>query len=155
MFKTISVDYDYLCNNETHTINYLTKKSDSFSLSVTIKKPYSQHPPVFNYDTLLQPFVIKYILDRKDWPVDFLTRRKHQIMIMCHSSKESREALLQLPNVFLNLESEKVEDICFYRSKKIWFATISHERMAFMINPTAEDLSFFGGKGTVGVNPNK
>lgn len=143
MFNKISIDYDYICNNTTCVINYLIKNSDSFSLSVTTKKPYSQFPPVFNCDTQLQPFIIEYILDRKDWPVDFLTRRKHQIMIMCHSSKESCKALQQLPNIFLSVGPDMVEDICFYRSSKLWFATISHESLAFMINPTADDLSFF------------
>lgn len=64
-------------------MDFLTKNSDAFSFTTIIKKPYSQLPPSFGCNVQLQPFVIKYIFERKDWPVDFLGQLKHQIMVSC------------------------------------------------------------------------
>lgn len=137
------IEYEDIIKNEAVIIDFLTKKSDCFSVTVIIKKPYSQIPPVFNYDTYLRPFVIKYIFDKKDWLVDFLGNRKHQIMVVCNCCKESRKQLLQMPNVFSPIDNNMPEDICFYRNGVLWFSTISHEKMAFMVNATEEDRLFF------------
>lgn len=141
MFKKINVDYDSIVKNEPAVIDFLSKNSDSFSVTAVIKKPYSQMPPIFNYDTQLQPYVIRYIFERQDWPVDFLGKLKHQIMVVCRCCKESRIQLLQMPNIFLPLDNDMPEDICFYRNDNLWFATVSHEKMAFMINATKEDIA--------------
>lgn len=143
MVHRLYVNYDDIILNEPILLKYLIKNSDSFSVTAVIKKPYSQLPPIFNYDKQLKPFVIKYIFDRKDWPVDFLGTLKHQIMVVCRSCKESREELLKMPNIFLPIEHDMPEDICFYRNEKLWFATISHEKMAFLVNATKEDIMFF------------
>ena len=91
----------------------------------------------------LQPFIIKYIFERQDWPVDFFGKLKHQIMVVCRCCKESRIQLLQLPNIFLPIENDMPEDICYYRNGNLWFATISHEKMAFMVDATNKDVAFF------------
>lgn len=147
MSHRIYMNYEDIIKNEPVVIDFLAKKSNCFSVTTVIKKPYSQLPPVFNYSTQLQPFITKYIFERKDWPVDFLGHLKHQIMVVCHCCKESRKQLLHMPNIFLPIDSKMPEDICFYRNGKLWFATISHEKMAFMVDATKEDVAFFKEKG--------
>lgn len=143
MFDRINVNYQDIVENASAVIGYLTKNSEFFSISVIIKKPYSQFPPSFDYKEQLQPFITKYIFERKDWLVDFLGCAKHQIMVVCRCCKESRKALLQMPNIFLYMDNDVPEDICFYRQGKLWFATISHERMAFFSNSTKEEVEIF------------
>ena len=141
MYK-MTVNYDDLVDNVSSVIEYLMKKSDCFSVTVIIKKPYSQQPPVFNQSEQFNDFIIKYYFDYKTWPVNFLGRLKHQILIMCCCNKESREMLLKIPNIFIP-EINMPEDICFYRNGKLWFATVSHEKLAFVFDAKKEDLKFF------------
>lgn len=142
MFNKINVNYNGIVKNEQIIIGYLSKHSDNFSLTVVIRKPYSQDPPIFKYSEQLTPYATKFIFDRKDWPVDFLGQLKHQIMMIGRCCKESRKELLKMPNLFSTLEYDVPEDICFYRNGKLWFATVTHEKMAFMLNPTKQDLEF-------------
>ena len=149
MFDKTYLNYNKIVDSVSATIDYLTKKSDSFSVIAVIQKPYSQFPPAFNYDTQFQPFVTKYIFERNNWPADFFGRSKHQIMVVCRCCKESRIQLLQMPNVFLPMNSDMPEDICFYRGDRLWFATISHEKIAFVKDATKDDIDFFKGIGSV------
>ena len=143
MFHKTNVNYEDIIQQEQIIIDFLSKNSDYFSVTVIIKKPYSQMPPVFNYNVQLYPYAVKYIFEKKDWLVDFLGQLKHQIMVVCRCCKGSRKELLQMKNLFLPVENDMPEDICFFRNGKLWFATISHEKIAFIINPTSEDIKFF------------
>lgn len=142
MLHKINLNYEDIVKKEPVIIDFLTKNSDCFSVTVIIKKPYSQIPPIFNYDAQIHPYATKYIFEKKDWLVDFLGQLKHQIMVVCRCCKESRKMLLQMPNIFLPIKNNMPEDICYFRNGKLWFATISHEKMAFILNPTNEDIQF-------------
>ena len=142
MFSRRIVGYEDVVRNKDALITYLTKNTDYFSVVVKIKKPYSQIPPVFNYDRQLQPYVKQYIFQENDWLVDFLGKSYHQIMVVCNCCKGSRNELLQMPNIFLPEENVEPEDVCFYRNKKLLFATVSHEKIAFMVQPSNKDLEF-------------
>ena len=147
MSHKIYVNYEDIVKNEPTIIDFLTKNSNYFSFTTVIEKPYSQLPPVFNYDLELHPFITKYIFERKHWLVDFLGYLKHQIMVVCRCCKESRKQLLQMPNIFLSVDNNMPEDFCFYREDELWFATISHEKIAFIMNATEEDISFLKKNG--------
>ncbi len=148
MFENLKeVNYNDIVKNEPLIINYLAKYSDSFSMIPIIKRPYSQIPPVFNYVEQLRPFVIDYLFDREKWPVDFFGRDKHQIMVICKCCKESRAVLVNMPNVFHPSENNLPEDICFFRNGKLWFATVSHEQIAFTVDMTKQDINFFEQNG--------
>ena len=142
MSRETYINYDDIVKNEQALIDYLAKNSDTFSVLVILKKPYSQDPPAFNYDVQLRPFVKQYIYERSARPVRFLSYSNHQIMVVCHCNGKSRKQLLQMPNLFLAEEGDLPEDICFYRNGQIWFATISHEKLAFALDVTEEDVSF-------------
>ena len=45
------------------------------------------------------------------------------------------------------IDNDIPEDICFYRNGKLWFATISHEKIAFAVDVTKADLTFFKENG--------
>ena len=147
MSDRIYLNYDDIVKEESVVIDYLAKNSDRFSVTAVIKRPYSQLPPDFNYGVQLQPFVENYIFERKDWLVNFLGYMRHQIMVVCRCCKESRKQLLLMPNVFLPIDNDIPEDICFYRNGKLWFATISHEKIAFAVDVTKADLTFFKENG--------
>lgn len=53
--------------------------------------------------------------------------------------------LSRMPNLFLP-EINMPEDICFYRNEKLWFATVSHERLAYIFDAGKEDLVFLSEK---------
>lgn len=54
--------------------------------------------------------------------------------------------LLKMPNIFIP-ENNMPEDICFYRNSKLWFATVSHERIAYIFDARKEDLDFLSKNG--------
>lgn len=142
MLNKRMIEYEGIIENGPKVIEFLAKNSDWFSIIVKIKKPYSQIPPAFNYDHQLSLYVIQYIFQEKDWLVDFLGKPSHQIMVVCRCCKESRKELLKMPNLFLASEYDVPEDICFYRNGKLWFASITHEKISFILNSTKEDLDF-------------
>jgi hypothetical protein len=142
MFDRVIIDYNDIVKNEKKVLDYTSKFSDCFSILAIIKKPYSQNPPVFKYSDLFYPYATKYIYDKKDRPINFLSNLKHQIMIICDCCKGSRKMLIELPNIFIPLENDLPEDVCFFRNGIAWFVTISHEKMAFMQNPSKADLDF-------------
>lgn len=142
MFDRRIIKYEDIVRNKDALITYLTKNADSFSVVVKIQKPYDQKPPIFHYDQQLCPYVTRYIFDKHDWLVDFLGAEHNKIMLVCKCCKGSRNELLQMPNIFLPEENVEPEDICFYRNGKILFATVSHEEIAFMVEPSKEDLAF-------------
>ena len=143
MSDRIYVKYDDIVKNESKVIEYLSTRADFFSVIAVIKKPYLQMPPVFNYDSQLRPFVKDYLFDRSDWPVDFFGRSKHQIMVVCRCCKESREELLRMPNLFLPIDNDMPEDICFYRNGVLLFGTVSHEKIAFFSNVESSEVFSF------------
>ncbi len=141
MFK-IKINYQNIIEKEKTIINFLAKNSDFFSVLVLIKKPYSQNPPVFNFSDKFTPFLKECLPYRKDWPINFSGQLKHQIMIICDCCRKSRMELMEMPNLFTPIEYNAPEDICFFRNNQPWFATISHEKLAFMLEPKDEDLKF-------------
>ncbi len=142
MFDRVKINYEDIVNKEKEIINFIAKNSDCFSFVVKIKKPYSQIPPVYNYSDLLNPHSLKYLFYKEDWPIDYISQDKHKIMIKYRCNSESRKTLLKIPSLFSPKENDEPEDICFYRNGKLWFLTISHEKIAIMIKATENDIEF-------------
>ena len=145
MFNNIGLNFNDLIANYNEVIKYVSKKSDLFSMISNLNKPYLKMPPNFEHEKImktLEPFLDKYITGIKKWP-GTITTDNHKIMIIYHSCKESRELLEKMPNFFLPLENRLPEDICFFRNQNPWFVTTSHEKTAFVIGATREDVLFF------------
>lgn len=147
MSKTlINLNYDYLIQNEYDVIDYAMKHSDTFSVCVIKKKPYSARPPVFDFSEYIVPYAVDYIFEKSSRPVKFLGG--NDPMIICKVDRNSRRSLHELLGWFEPIEKNMPTDICFYRGGRVWFATISHERMAQIYEPTDEDVKFFKDCGT-------
>lgn len=145
-----NINYMDLVQKEKIILNYALKSSDIFSIVTKIRKPYSKIPP--NFENLeiaekLEPFVLNTFFERNEWPIKYLGRSKHQVMVLYKICKESRQIICELPSVFVPLDINLPEDICFYRDEKAWLTTISHEKIAFMDNPAEKDLKFFESNG--------
>lgn len=147
--KNIGVNFNDLLANYNEIITYVSKNSDSFSIISNLNKPYSKKPPNFEHEKVmktLEPFLEQYFVGIKRWP-GTITKDNHKIMIIYRSCKESRKLLKEMPNFFLPLENKLPEDICFFRNQNPWFVTTSHEKTAFIVDATKEDISFFKENG--------
>lgn len=147
--KNIDIDFNDLVENYHEVIKYAGKNSDSFSVITNLKKPYSKNPPNCEHDEAikcLEPFLTEHVVGIKEWP-GMITKDNHKVMIIYRTCKESRKILSEMPNLFLPIENQLPEDICFYRNKKPWLATVSHEKTAFMSDATNDDIAFLNDNG--------
>lgn len=143
MSHRIYLNYPNIVQNHASILNALFEKSDSFSLSPIVDKPYSQRPPVYSCAKQLNLFATQFVFEKSDWPHDFISPIKHQILVYYECNNKSKNVLLQMPNIFLAVEYDLPEDICFYRNGKLWFATITHEQIAFLENVSEQEAFDF------------
>ena len=142
--KNIDIDYNDLIKNYYKIIEYAGKYSDSFSIITNLKKPYLKIPPNCEHDDFIkkfEPFILNSIVGIKKWP-GTITKDNHKVMYTYRICKESIKILLQTSNLFMPIENELPEDICFYRNKKPWLTTISHEKIACISCATKLDINF-------------
>ena len=135
-----------ICFKTKKILMYLFEHSDTFSILVKIEKPYSRMPPNFRNTNLqknLNPYILKYYYNRDQWPVSFLTKRKHQIMAVYTISPACRKEFEKETDLFFSAENNYWEDLCFYKKGKVWFITILHEKIAYTDNCNANDLDFW------------
>ena len=60
-----------------------------------------------------------------------------------HACAHARDVVLSWPNPFEAVAHGLPEDICFYRRGEVWFATVTHERLAEARLDTAGDAALF------------
>lgn len=147
--ENINIEYHDLINNFFEVIKYAGKFSNSFSVITNLEKPYSKFPPICEHDEVmlnLKPYLLKQIVGLKEWPGTIKAKKNnHKVMNVYSSNKNTRNMLLEMPNFFIPEQNYLPEDICFYRNNSPWFATVSHEKIAFMINATKVDMVFLKG----------
>lgn len=137
--------YDNLIEKKCEVIKYAVKTSDTFTLISNQVKPYSLIPPKCEFDdtmSILKPYIVNQIVGIKKWP-GTETRANHKVMTIYKSCSQAGKLLCLLSNIFLPLQNNLPEDICFYRNNDCWFETISHEKLAFGFELTKNDLMFF------------
>ena len=135
--------YSDIVKNYLIVLKYCLKYSNNFSVITNLKKPYSKRPPSCEHDIWLLNWsscLINQIIGIKKWP-GTETKDNHKVMNV-YNSRKFRTTFINFPNLFLPIENNLPEDICFYRGGKPWFATITHEKMAFMMTATKDDLNF-------------
>ena len=135
-------------NYYSELLKYCLKYSDSFSVISSIKKPYSKIPPTCEHDGVFQQWgscLTKQTIGVKKWP-GTETKDNHKVLNL-YNSRKFRTTFLDLPNLFSPIENKLPEDICFYRDNYAWFATVSHEKIAFLYSATKEDLDFLKQMG--------
>lgn len=147
--RNIDLNYDDLLANYHEAMEYISKNSDSFQVISKLRKPYSKLPPNFEHQKIMQslePFIEQYFVGIKEWP-GTISKDNHTVMIAYRLCPESQSVLKGMPNFLLPLQNNLPNDICFLRNQKPWFATVSHEKIAFAISATKEDILFFREKG--------
>lgn len=138
------LNYGMLCVNFIEVLDYCFKNSDSFSLITTLKKPYTRIPPICEHDSIIECWkncLINILPDIKKWP-GTETKCNHKVMFI-YNAKKFRRTYHNISNFFLAIEQNLPEDICFYRDKKVWLYTITHERNAVIVSPSMKDLDYF------------
>lgn len=142
--------YNFLLNNYEVALKYFVKNSDSFSLISNLKKPYSKVPPNYAHmdkEKELLPYLVNQLRGITEWPGTETRGATHKILNEYKSCKQTYAILQKMPNIFLPLEHNMSEDICFYKKGKPWFVTVSHEELAFFEEETKEDIQFLVDNG--------
>ena len=137
------LDYDNLVLNYISAITYACRTSDTFTLITKMKKPFQKHPPVTIHDVYLSqliPFLISQDIGIKKWP-GTITGDNHKLMNTYKVCRETEKILKTSGNPFI-FSLDMPEDICFWRKGQPWLVTTSHEKIAYLENPTANDISF-------------
>ena len=143
--RNIILDYDAVSQNSNQILEYVFKKSESFSVVTDLIRPYSKVPPCCKQDkwTLdLREYLISQEVGAKEWP-GVQNRNCHKVLSFYKACRRTKEILSVWPNVFHACEYNLPEDICFYRGGKVWFGTTSHERTADVIGLTRDEEMFF------------
>lgn len=139
-----TLNYLDISENYIAVLQYCLKFSDTFSVITNLKKPYSAIPPFCEHDAVIFAWnscLVEQIIGIKKWP-GTQTRNNHKVMNL-YDSRKFRTTIFDLPNLFLPIENHLPEDVCFYRNGSAWVYTISHERTAFMLDASKEDITFF------------
>lgn len=140
----IKLNYESLEKNNIKILKYATKTCDFFSLITHLKKPYSKRPPLCEHDELLleiKPYLLNQIIGIRKWSNNGVGNN-HMVMNIYKCCKETRLFLTNTNDYFNPRKCNLPEDICFYRKRAVWLATVSHERLAFIYSFNEEDRSF-------------
>ncbi len=140
--RYIDIDYDSLIEQRREILQYAASHCDRFSFITKLLPPYSKVYPRLEHDRALlplRPYLIRQKFHIKKWAV-MITKERHYVMQtykLCHQSKI---LLLKMPNVFV-LRDSSPEDICFYHRTRVWLATSTHEKFAYMC-ASQQDIEF-------------
>ena len=63
-------------------------------------------------------------------------------MIQYRCCRASKDFLLGISDLLSTGNDETLEDICFYRAKKPWLVSITHEKLMFLFDATEDDIAF-------------
>lgn len=140
----IKLNYESLEKNNIKILKYATKTCDYFSLITHLKKPYSKRPPLCDHDEILleiKPYLLDQIVSIRKWSNNGVNNN-HIVMNVYKCCRETRFFLVNSADYFNPAKDKLPEDICFYRKRAVWLATVSHERLAFIYSFNEEDRSF-------------
>lgn len=142
----MKLKYALITDNEQEIIQYCAKNTDTFSIVSKIKKPYTKIPHTYQHMNVLEPFepfLVQQVVGAREWPGTRASADSHRVLNYYRCCKETRALLKKISNLFLPLDYCLPEDICFYRGKNPFFATVSHEKIAFVVVTTQQDYTFF------------
>lgn len=142
----MKLKYSLITEKEHEIIQYCAKYSDTFSVVSKIKKPYTKIPHIYLHMevlTPLEPYLVQQVVGAREWPGTSASADNHRVLNYYQCCKETRAQLKKISNLFLPLEYNLPEDICFYRGGEPFFASVSHEKIAFLLATTQQDVAFF------------
>ncbi|MBQ3519889.1 MAG: hypothetical protein IJA31_11280 [Clostridia bacterium] len=147
MYKKLLIDnYEKLVENEKKVIHYLLDHSTYFYFT-TIREKLVDNSVCFDKGTtLLTPYIIKIIEDLDEWPIDFIGKRDGEVFILLRCCEEVKTIIDNIANVFC-LADDMFENIGFIKEDKLLFASITHENIAFFIDPKKSAIAFMKETG--------
>ena len=63
-------------------------------------------------------------------------------MIQHRCCRASKDLLLAFSDLLSTRNDETPEDLCFYRTKKPWLVSVTHEKLMFLFDETEDDIAF-------------
>ena len=129
--------------NAQALLTYAAKHTDYFSMIVSQKKPYSQRPPVCDYDDVLEPIrpqLVTQLVGIRKWSESGINNN-HTVMNLYRCCKETRLFLCAHAAECFEY-GDFPEDLCFYRGRTVWLSTTTHEGYASLYGALPEDLRF-------------
>ena len=126
--------YPDLLQHAQTLLTYAVKHSDYCSVIVSQEKPYSQRPPVCDYDDLLEPILpqlVTQLVGIRNWS-ESGTNDNHTVMNLYRCCKETR--------LFLCAHAAE----CFEHGDfpEDLLSTTTHESYASLYGALPEDLNF-------------
>lgn len=135
--------YPDLLQHAQTLLTYAVKHSDYCSVIVSQEKPYSQRPPVCDYDDLLEPILpqlVTQLVGIRNWS-ESGTNDNHTVMNLYRCCKKTRLFLCAHAAECFEY-GDFPEDLCFYRGRTVWLSTTTHESYASLYGALPEDLNF-------------
>lgn len=124
-------------------INYCIETSDYFML-VYVKYQMQPYTTVMNeiYQKLL-PYIVK-TRTNPCWPGTKYSYSLNTVyeVIFYRCSIETKEILLRVKNLFDWTRPNLPQDLSFFRGNACWQYTVGHEKLAFIKDPTEQDIDF-------------
>ena len=143
--KEYSIDFEDLLIKYDVFLKYAVNNGSYMSFMTFQEKPYSKIPPNCRHDKMTEPllkFLSKQEVGIRRW-ANSGEKDNHRVMNIYECQSGLSKRLPALGNLLLSDELDLPEDICFYRNRDIWISTVTHERLAYLYDPSEEDKKFF------------
>lgn len=142
----VQPDYSSLLAEYDQVMNYLFESSDAFAVVADLKKPYSKLPPNVrqsDFAERLKDYALSQITDEREWYEGVERRGKHKVLLTFRACRQAMKIAREQGNLLAAPANALPEDLCFLRNGRVWFSTITHERMAFVSIESPDDAAFF------------
>ncbi|MBQ6569509.1 MAG: hypothetical protein IJL87_04565 [Clostridia bacterium] len=125
-------------------LSVAVKYSDAFSLT-TFKSVHKKHLKDSYFETLefLLPYSVEDISEYS-LPRHYEKGQKFHVYSL---TSDSTQVLGKTDGIYLWRLPDFPEDLCFYRHKKVWLSTVSHEKLCFLHDIPQNVLSDFQKEG--------
>ena len=143
--RWIRLHYEALVERHAEVLRCLFRTSDEFSFHTRRLRPFSETDQRLAHDAALAPLSGEMTLRKsgmENWPGKY-GRDPHGAYVRYRASARAREVVLSWPDPFEAVERGLPEDISFYRRGEVWFATVTHERLAEARLDAAGDAALF------------
>ena len=144
MIRVVRINYDDLIKEYTSFLDYAIDSSDFISLITYQIKPFITDNLMCEHDkelSLIKTYLKRQIVGIRKWSNNG-TKNSHAVMNIYLCSKKLKRDISTLGNFLLPQDDNLPEDIGFYKKNRIWIATVSHEKLAFLYEPSERDIAF-------------
>lgn len=146
MDNIIQLDYSLLLAEYDRVMKHLFESSDAFAVVADLKKPYSKLPPNIkqsDFTESLKDYALSQITDEREWYEGVERYGRHRVLLTFRACRQTMLIAREQGNLLAAPANALPEDLCFLRGGKVWFSTVTHERMAFVSIESPDDAAFF------------